>query len=80
MKIKIDNLDHTDGMVTVYCEDQAAAKHDQSIRGSRWECPGDLDIAYAVIADEPDLVAKLKADGYEVDDSEYCWEEPEAES
>lgn len=72
MKIKLDNLDHDDGMVTVYCEDRQAAIHDQSINGSNWEAPEDLTAAYAVIGDDPDLVDQLEGEGYEVDASDYC--------
>lgn len=72
MKISLDNLDHEDGMVTVFCVDREAAIHDQSIEGSRWEAPGDLDVAYAIICDRPGLVEALEADGYEVDVTEYC--------
>ena len=79
MKIKLDNLDKKDGSVTVTCDDQAAAKHDQSIQGSRWEAPGDMDIAYAIIQDKPGLIAELEEEGYELDTDEYCepsdWEE-----
>lgn len=75
LKIKLDNLDSTDGSVMVYCADKEAARFDQSIRGSRWECPRDMDVAYASISDEPDLVKKLEEDGYEVDPDEYCPED-----
>ena len=71
MQIKLDNLDHDDEMVTVYCDDQEAAILDQSIDGSMWEAPGDLDVAYAVICDREGLVEELEADGYEVDTSDY---------
>lgn len=71
MKIALDNMDKDDGTVTVYCDDQQAAIDDQSIEGSMWEAPGDLDVAYAVICDRPGLVEALEADGYEVDTSEY---------
>lgn len=71
MKIALDNMDKDDGTVTVYCEDRQAAIDDQSIEGSMWEAPGDLDVAYACICDRPGLVEALEADGYEVDTSEY---------
>jgi hypothetical protein len=76
LAIKLDNLDKTDGSVSVYCHDVIGAKDDQSIDGSRWEACGS-DLAYAIITDRPGLVAALEAEGYEVDDSEYC--EPDAE-
>jgi hypothetical protein len=71
MKISLDNLDHDDGMVTVYCDDKQAAIDDQSIDGSLWEAPGDLDVAYAVILDRPGLITELRADGYEVNIQNY---------
>ncbi len=71
MKITLDNMDKDDGSVTVYCDDQEAALHDQTIEGSRWEAPGDMNVAYACIMDRIDLLEVLKAEGYEVDDSEY---------
>jgi len=71
MKIKLDNMDKDDGTVTVYCDDKAAAIHDQSIEGSMWEAPGDLDVAYACICDRPGLVEALEADGYEVNTEDY---------
>lgn len=69
MKIKICNLDSE--FVTVYCDNREEARHDQSILGCRWECPFDMDVAYAVIDDQMDLVTLLEKEGYEVDDSEY---------
>lgn len=72
LKIKLDNLDDHDGLVTVYTDDYEHALLDQTIRGCSWEAPADMDVAYATIANEPDLVAKLEADGYEVDASEYA--------
>lgn len=77
MKIRIANEGHCDGMVTVECDDVEAAIHDQSIEGTHWEAPRDLDIAYAVIMDRPGLLASLRAEGYEVDDEWYV--EPTAE-
>jgi hypothetical protein len=71
VKIKLDNLDHDDGMVTVYCEDRQAAIDDQSIDGAHWEAPGDLDVAYAMIVDRPCLITELEAEGYEVDIRNY---------
>ena len=80
LKIKLDNLDHDDVMVSVYCDDKEAAKFDQSIMGSMWEAPSDMDIAYAIIDDEPDLVKKLEAEGYDVDDDEYCPDDHQVEA
>ena len=71
MKIKLDNLDHTDGMVTVYCADRQAALDDQTIEGSLWEAPSDLNVAYAIITDRPGLITVLRSDGYEVDICDY---------
>jgi hypothetical protein len=71
MKIALDNLDHDDGMVTVYCSNQKAAIEDQTIDGCRWEAPGDLDVAYAVLCDRPGLITELRAEGYEVDITDY---------
>lgn len=76
MKITLDNMDHDDGMVTVYCHDQAAAEDDQTIDGASWECPSDMDCAYAFVMDRADLVADLEKEGYEVDQTEYCAPEP----
>lgn len=70
MKIKICNLDSAE-LVTVYCDNKEEARHDQTILGCRWECPSDMGVAYATIDDQPDLVALLEKEGYEVDDSEY---------
>lgn len=72
MNIKLDNLDRDDDSVLVTCDDQDAARDDQSVEGSHWECPSDMNIGYAIIGDRPDLVEALEKDGYEVDDSEYC--------
>jgi hypothetical protein len=77
MKIKLDNMDRDDGSVLVTCEDKDAAENDQSIEGSHWECPRDMDCAYAVISDRPGLVEALEKQGYDVDASEYC--EPDEE-
>jgi len=74
-EIKLDNMDRDDGSVLVTCSDQSVKEEHQSIAGSNWEAPGDMDIAYAMISDEPGLVAKLEKEGYNVDSSEYC--EPE---
>lgn len=71
MKIKLDNQDHTDGMVLVTCADKDAARDDQSIDGNNWECPRDMDIAYAIISDRPGLVAELEKQGYDVNTDEY---------
>jgi hypothetical protein len=71
LKIKLDNLADEDGLVTVYAADYEHALYDQTIRGSSWEAPADMDVAYASISDEPNLVVKLEADGYEVDADDY---------
>lgn len=71
MRISLSLSDDDDGSVTVYCEDQEQAKHDQSIAGSCWEYPKDMNVAYASILARPGLVAELTREGYDVDDSEY---------
>lgn len=69
MRIKLDNQDHTDGLVLVIAEDAEKAKKDQTIMGSHWEFEDDF--AHALISDEPGLEKKLQQEGYEVDDSDY---------
>lgn len=59
--------------VTVYTTDRRAALEDQSIEGSRWEAPSDLNEAYAIIDNAEDLPNTLRAEGYIVDDSEWFW-------
>lgn len=71
-EIKLDNMDRDDGSVLVTCEDSSVKEEHQSIAGSSWEAPSDMNGAYAVITDEPGLVAKLEKEGYNVDSSEYC--------
>lgn len=71
MKIKLDNLDGEDGMVTITCDDRQAAIDDQSIEGSLWEAPSDMNVAYAVVCDRPSLTADLEKEGYELDVDEY---------
>lgn len=71
MKIKLDNLDRDDGSVMITTEDREEAILDQSIHGARWEAPGDLSVAYAIVDDRPFLLTALLAEGYDVDDSEY---------
>lgn len=70
-------LDNTggqeDGFVTVHVNEPGAgewADDDGSINGSNWEADSS-DFAHAVIGDEPGLVSKLEAEGYNVDDSDY---------
>lgn len=70
MKIKLDNLSDRAGCVLVTSHDVAAARDDQSIAGSRWEV-ADGALAYAMPTDSFGLLAELKAEGYDVDDSEY---------
>lgn len=69
LSVKLTNTG--DGMVTCWCDDREAAMLDQTIMGARWEGTGGEPGAYAVIMDSPDLVERLEADGYAVDDSEY---------
>jgi hypothetical protein len=61
--------------VSVTCQYPELAKHEQSIRGSLWEAPGDLEIAYAIIDNESGLPQKLRAEGYDVaiDDQGWHW-------
>jgi len=72
MKVSLDNLEDRDGCVMATCDDQAAARWDQTISGAQWEIPSDMDIAYAMPLDHAGLVAELEKDGYELDTSEYC--------
>jgi hypothetical protein len=71
-EVKLDNMDRDDGSVLVTCDDRAVKEEHQSIAGSHWEAPRDMSGAYAIICDEPGLVAKLEKEGYNVDSSEYC--------
>lgn len=71
-EVKLDNLDRDDGSVLVTCDDSSVKEEHHSISGSNWEAPGDMSGAYAVICNEPDLVAKLEKEGYQVDTAEYC--------
>lgn len=71
MHITLSQSDSDDGYVTVYCDDKKACRDDQSIEGSNWETPRDMDGGYAIIQDRPSLVADLTRKGYDVDDSEY---------
>lgn len=81
MRVSLACSDDDDGSVTVYCEDKARAKHEQSIsldgQSAQWECPGDMDTAYASLCNFYDLATALTAAGYDVDDSEYT--PPDAE-
>lgn len=72
LAIRLSQSADDDGSVIVYCEDKRAAADDQSIDGSHWECPGDMNEAYAAITDRPTLVEELTAAGYDVDDSDYA--------
>lgn len=72
MKIKLDNLDDHDGCVMVTCEDKVAAELDQTVAGARWECPADMDTAYAMPIDHAGLADELRKEGYELDLDEYC--------
>lgn len=69
--IYLDNLEDRDGCVMIECESQVLAKHDQSIAGSNWEFPRDLDIAYASPIDHPRLVEQLRSEGYIVNTDDY---------
>jgi hypothetical protein len=76
-EITISISDDDDGMVTLYCSDREAARDAQSVLGSRWEAPRDMDAAYACVTAMFDLVPQLEADGYDVDASE--WSPPDAQ-
>jgi hypothetical protein len=71
-EVKLDNMDRDDGSVLVTCEDRKVKEEHQSIAGSNWEAPNDMSGAYAIISDEPGLVAKLEKEGYQVLQAEYC--------
>ena len=75
MYIHLDNLEDREGMVYVQADNAQEARDDQSIEGSNWEFDGP-DFAYALIMDSPDLLDRLKYNGYEVDDSEYSPPDP----
>ncbi len=74
MSVKISTSDDDNGMCTVYCEDAAQARHDQSVsldgQSSNWEvCDGQF--GYALLCNFYDLEKALTDAGYEVDASEY---------
>jgi len=71
--IRLVPTDDDPFMVTVYTSDRQAALEDQSIEGSMWEAPFDLDEAYAIISNTKDLPTRLRREGYIVDDSEWFW-------
>jgi hypothetical protein len=80
--IRLDNLDDEEGGVMIDCESQILATHDQSVAGSHWECPSDMDIAYACAGDHPGLVEELTKEGYIVNDDNYWppdWDPPPKE-
>lgn len=73
--VKLDNLDSSDEdpQVTANVSGPGAAKwakDDQTIDGTRWESDGD-DFAYAVLSDDPGLVGRLEAEGYDLNLDEY---------
>ena len=70
MKIIAENSSDRES-VLLTCDDQEAALHDQTVLGSRWEAPRDMDVAYAYVTDRPGLIEELEREGYEVDSSEY---------
>ena len=72
--IKLENVDGDPEAASVWANWEDV-QNEQSVLGSMWEHDGDL--AYAYIMDEPGLVEKLRAEGYDVDDSEYYPFEPE---
>lgn len=75
IRVSLSCSDEDDGTVTIYCEDQRQARLDQSVsvdgQSSRWECPRDMDVAYASLCNFYDLERALTDAGYEVDASEY---------
>jgi len=70
VKIMVQNSDQL-GMALVTTRDREGAKHDQSIMGSAWEAPHDMDCAYACVPDREGLVQALEAEGYDVEHSQY---------
>lgn len=69
----LDDLDAAEGLVEIHvqCPGAAAwAKDEQTIAGARWECCGG-DFAYAIVANDPDLVEELESDGYELNLDNY---------
>jgi len=75
-RIRLDNLDDREGCVMVWADSKILAVHDQSIGGSMWEAPDDMDGAYAMPLDHPDLLAELKKEGYEINEDEYSQPDP----
>lgn len=74
--VKLDNMSSSDEdpQVTASVSGNGAAKwakDDQTIDGTIWESRGDPDFAYAVLSDDPGLVGRLEAEGYELDLAEY---------
>lgn len=48
------------------------ADSDQTIDGSSWECASDMPgFAYTILTARPGLADELRAEGYDVDESEY---------
>lgn len=73
-EIRLDTNEEDPFTVTVYALDREAAIEDQSIAGSNWEAPYDLNEAYAVINNSPNLPKQLRAEGYIIDgDSEWYY-------
>lgn len=79
LSIMVENSDDdSDGpMVIITTHDTKGAEWDQTIMGDTWEIDGVDEFAYAIVPDQPGLVEKLRADGYEVDDSNYYPFDPE---
>lgn len=75
-RIKLDNLDDREGCVMIDAESKILAVHDQSIAGCHWEAPDDMDGAYAMPLDHPDLLDELKKESYEINDDEYSPPDP----
>ncbi len=76
-EITISTNDDDDGTITLYCDDVEAARDAQCVLGSHWECPGDMDTAYAGVMNQADLVTALESEGYDVDAAE--WSPPDDE-
>lgn len=74
-EITISTNDDDDGFITLYCNDSEAARDAQSVLDTNWEFNDDQ--AYCSVTDCPDLIERLEAEGYEVDDSE--WSAPDEE-
>lgn len=67
-----DNGYREDGQVLVTTS-KWFADRDQSIDGSTWEAPADMDEAYTYLTDRETLADELEQAGYKLDHSRYDW-------